>query len=253
MKRCLVVFLMIVPGLAGAQPLLDFRNDLAFQATTVNAFAAQIYRQRLSKLTADHDLDVDQALLNRIRGIVKRLQPAAEYERPAAARIAWEVHICRKCDENASAMAGGKLLVGEEFIASIKPTDDELAYLLAHEMGHVLAEHTREFATTARYFVGLGLKRDYQDIQHEIDENFSLQLRMAPLYKQQELEADYIGFILGARAGFEPRAMLSLLRKLSSEDPPMLDAHPSTQQRLQQAQTAMPAARRLYARGVPGR
>ena len=45
MKRWLVAFLMIVPGLAGAQPVLDFRNDLAFQATTVNSFAAHIDRK----------------------------------------------------------------------------------------------------------------------------------------------------------------------------------------------------------------
>ena len=149
-------------------------------------------------------------------------------------------------------MAGGKLLVSEEFIAQIKPTDGELAYLLAHEMGHVLAEHTREFATSARYFVGMGLKRDYSDIQHEIDESFSLQLRMAPLYKQQEMEADYIGFILGAHAKFEPHAMLSLLHKLNMDGASILDAHPSTQQRLKQARAMLPAALRLYERGIPG-
>jgi predicted Zn-dependent protease len=250
MKRWLAVFLIIIPSVAGAQPLLDFRNDLAFQATTVNAFAAQIYGKRLHQLRAEDKLDRNPVLLKRIRGLIDRLRPAAEYERPAAAKIHWEVHVCRRCDENASAMAGGKLLVGEEFIAQIKPTDDELAYLLAHEMGHVIAEHTREFATTARYFVGMGLKRDYQDIQNEIDESFSLQLRMAPLYRQQELEADYIGFIFGARSGFNPKAMLSLLHKLDSDGASMLDAHPSTKQRLQQAQAVLPAAQRLYERGM---
>jgi len=253
MKRWLAVFLMIVPGLAGARPVLDFRNDLAFRATTVNSFAAHIYRERLRKLKADGKLDLDQALLKRLRGTIERLRPAAEYERPAAANIHWEVHVCRQCYENASAMAGGKLLVGEAFIAQIKPTDDELAYLLAHEMGHVLAEHTREFATSARYFVGMGLKRDYPDIQHEIDESFSLQLRMAPLYKQQEMEADYIGFILGAHAGFEPHAMLSLLHKLRSDDRSLLDMHPSNERRAKQAEAMLPAAQRLYARGIPDR
>jgi Zn-dependent protease with chaperone function len=253
MKRWLVTLLLSVPGLTGAQPLLDFRNDLAFQATTVNAFAAQVYHERIQRLAAAGKLDVDRTLLKRIRGLIARLRPAAEYERPASARIAWEVHVCRKCDENASAMAGGKLLVGEEFIRDIQPSDDELAYLLAHEMAHVLAEHTREFATTARYFVGMGLKRDYVDIQHELDESLGLQLRMAPLYKQQELEADYIGYILGARSGFEPEAMLSLLTKLHGDGPSLMDPHPSTEQRLQQARTMLETAKRLWARGIPDR
>lgn len=253
MIRWPVILLLAVPGLTGAQTLLEFRDDLAFQTTTVNAFAAHIYHDRIRRLAAAGNLDGDQTLLERIRGLIARLRPAAEYERPAAARIAWEVHVCRKCDENASAMAGGKLLVGEEFIKDINPSDAELAYLLAHEMAHVLAEHTREFATTARYFVGMGLKRDYADIQHELDESFGLQLRMAPLYQQQELEADYIGFILGARAGFEPEAMPSLLRKLHADGPALADPHPSSERRLQQAQVMLPAARRLYARGMPDR
>jgi len=251
MKRWLMILLLAIPGLAGAQPLLEFRNDLAFRETTVNAFASQVYHDRIKRLAAAGRLDRDHALLERIRGLMARLRPAAQYERPAAKRIAWEVHICRKCDENASAMAGGKLLVGEAFIKSISPSDDELAYLLAHEMAHVIAEHTREFATTARYFVGMGMKRDYADIQHELNESIGLQLRMAPLYKQQELEADYIGFILGARAGFEPTAMLSLLRKLHSDGPSLLDSHPSAERRLKQAQTMLEAAERLRSRGIP--
>jgi predicted Zn-dependent protease len=251
MKRWLLILLIAAPGLAGARPLLEFRNDLAFQAATVNAFAARIYHDRIHQLAAVGKLDRDRVLLKRIRGIMQRLRPAAEYERPAAARIAWEVHVCRKCNENASAMAGGKLLVSEEFITDITPSDAELAYLLAHEMAHVIAEHTREFATTARYFVGMGLKRDYADIQHELDESLGLQMRMAPLYKQQELEADYIGFILGARSGFEPTAMLSLLRKLHVDGPSLLDPHPSAQRRLHQARIMLETAERLRARGLP--
>ena len=253
MKRCLAILLLSFSGVTGAQPLLEFRNDLAFEATTVNAFAAQVYHKRIQRLAAAGKLDLDRTLLKRVRDLIARLRPAAEYERPASARIAWEVHTCRKCDENASAMAGGKLLVGEEFIKDIKPSDDELAYLLAHEMAHVLAEHTREFATTARYFVGMGLKRNYADIQHELDESFGLQLRMAPLNKQQELEADYIGFILGARSGFKPEAMLSLLAKLRSDGPSLMDPHPSAGQRLQQARTMLETAKRLWARGIPER
>jgi predicted Zn-dependent protease len=251
MMRWLIILLLSVPGVAGAQPLLEFRSDLAFRAATVNTFAAHIYHDRIQRLATAGKLDIDQVLLKRIRGIIERLRPATEYERPPASRITWEVHVCRKCNENASAMAGGKLLVSEEFIADTAPSNGELAYLLAHEMAHVLAEHTREFATTARYFVGMGLKRDYADIQHELDESFGLQLRMAPLYKQQELEADYIGFILGARSGYQPKAMLSLLRKLHADEPSLLDPHPSAQRRLQQARAMLETAERLWKRGLP--
>ena len=49
----------------------------------------------------------------------------------------------------------------------------------------MLAEHTREFATTARFFVGNGRNREYGDIQNELDESFVVNLRMAPVYAQK--------------------------------------------------------------------
>jgi len=250
MTRWLVALLLAAPPLAGAQ-LLDFRDDLAFRPDTVETLAERVYRERLGALEADGKLDSNRILLERIRRTVARLRPAVEYERSTAATIPWEAHLCRQCDENASAMAGGKLLIGEEFILTLAPSDDELAYLLAHEMAHVLAEHTREFATGARYFVSNGLAREYEDLQQELDESIGLQVRMAFLSEQQELEADYMGFILGARAGVEPAAMLSLLRKLQSDSRSLPVSHPSDQRRSQQAQAMFETARRIWARWTP--
>ena len=71
--------------------------------------------ERVGALRADGNLDANGALLERIRRIVARLRPAAEYEHPAAAALRWEIHLCRRCDENAGAMAGGKLLLGYFF------------------------------------------------------------------------------------------------------------------------------------------
>ena len=250
MTRWLVAFLLAAPPLAGAQ-LLDFRDDLAFRPDTVETLAERVYRERLGALEADGKLDSNRILLERIRRAVARLRPAIEYERSTAATIPWEAHLCRQCDENASAMAGGKLLIGEEFILTLALSDDELAYLLAHEMAHVLAEHTREFATDARYFVSNGLAREYEDLQQELDESIGLQVRMAFLSEQQELEADYMGFIFGARAGVEPGAMLSLLRKLRSDSVSLLVSHPSDERRSQQARAMLETARRIWARWTP--
>jgi predicted Zn-dependent protease len=112
----------------------------------------------------------------------------------------------------------------------------------------VLAEHTRAFATAARYFADNGLARDYWDIQHELDESVPLMLRTKSLSAQQELEADHIGFILGAHAGFVPEAMLSLLQKLRSTQGSLLGTHPSDDERARQARATLETARRLAAR-----
>jgi Zn-dependent protease with chaperone function len=242
MKHLFVAMLIAAPGLAGAQGLLDFRNDLAFDTITVESVAERTYRSRLRALSADGRLDVNVPLLARLRGLVAGLRVAAQFERPDAAAIVWEIHTCQRCDENASAMAGGRLLVGEEFIAGLALTDDELGYVLAHEMAHVLAEHTREFATTARFFVGNGRNRDYEDIQNELDESIGINLRMAPVYAQQEFEADYIGFVLGARSGFDPEAMPRMLLKLNTVNTSAFALHPDAGARMQRVRAMLQTA-----------
>lgn len=252
-KHLLYVILIAIPGFAGGQPLLDFRTDLAFDANTVAAVADRTYRARLQALAADGRLDRDPALLARLRTLVEKLQPAIRYERPDVAAIDWEIHTCRRCGENASAMAGGKLLVGEEFIAGLAFTDDELGYVLAHEVAHVLAEHTREFATAARFFVDHGRYRHYEDIQNELDESFVVNLRMAPVYALQELEADYIGYILGARSGFQPEAMLRMMRKMLADGPQGFSRHPDAGERIRRLEAMLQAAHRIRDMHFPAR
>ena len=230
--------------------MLEFAQQSGFSATEVNAFASQAYGARLLTLRQARELDPDPALKQRLQRLMARLKRAATYELPAAGNIAWEVHACRGCDENASALPGGKLLLSTDFLARLALTDDQLGYLLAHEMAHVLAQHTREFASAARYFVDNGTARDYTDIEHELGDNLGVLLRMTYLSQAQELEADRIGFVLGAHAGFEPDAMLALLEKLRSPESSVLNMHPTTVQRLKQAHAMLEAMRRLAARPI---
>lgn len=251
--RLLLLCLILVSAPTGAQPLIDVRKDLAFGVEAVESVSARSYARRLQQLADKDLLDRDAVLLVRLQDILARLRTAAAYELPESAAIRWQLHTCRRCHENAAAMAGGRLLFSEEFIAQLGLSDAELGYLVAHEMVHVLAEHTREYATTARFFVDNGLHREYWDIQRELDESFVVNLRMSHEFERQELDADYYGFILGARAGFNPGAMLSLLRKLGGDEPSMLSRHPGEQRRMQQARTMLESARRIYARGLAPR
>jgi predicted Zn-dependent protease len=251
MRVVLIAMLLVVPELCAAQRLLDFRNDLAFEPATIDALAEHAYRARLQTLAAEGHLDANEELRGRLCRLVVRIAEAARFERPESAKIDWEIHTCRRCGESASAMAGGKLLVGEEFVAELAPTDDELGYIVAHEMGHVIAEHARESATTARFLLGNGRNRNYEDLQNELDESLGANLRLAPLYAQQEFEADYIGFVLGARAGFEPEAMPRMLRKLRSGAGSAFVMHPSDDERIGRVDTMLEMAHRIRTIGIP--
>jgi Zn-dependent protease with chaperone function len=246
MRHWLGFLLVIASGAALAQPVLDLQdttNDLAFKREAVEAFAGRAYRARLTDLASHADLDRDPALLARLRTLMTRIAEAAAVEDPASGPIAWELHTCRSCGESAAAMAGGKILVGEEFLAAHHLSDDEAGFVLAHEAAHVLAQHTRELATVARYFVDNGLHREYWDIQRELDASFGAQLHLAFVSARQEEEADRIGFVLGARAGLEPAAMMTLLAKLDASDAPGFGSHPGGKRRLELAAAVLPAAR----------
>jgi predicted Zn-dependent protease len=74
-------------------------------------------------------------------------------------------------------------------------------------------------------------------------------LRMSAVSAQQELDADYVGFILGAHAGFDPRAMLTLLEKLGGGTS-FFGTHPTDERRMKQARDMLETARRLAARSA---
>jgi Zn-dependent protease with chaperone function len=248
MKRVLAILAIAacVPC-AWAGELLDFRGDLAFQPEAVDRFAARAYADRLQALRLQGALDTDAALLARLHTAFDRVLPVAAEERADAARMAWEIHTCRRCGENASTLAGGRMLVGEEFVHELALDDDELAFLVAHEMAHVLCEHTREMATAARYFLDNGLHREYWDIQRELDGSIGAQLRVGFVAREQELEADRVGFILGAQAGYAPRSMLSLLEKLEPAGASSA-THPDRERRVEQAREMLDTARILFQR-----
>ena len=252
MRRWLAAILLAVSADAAGQALSEAdRENLAFAREVVDAFAQRAYERRLGFLRQQDRLDPSPALRERLATLLARVIGAAELERPGASRLDWQLHTCVRCGEAASAAAGGRLLVGEEFVLGLDLDDDEAGFMLAHEVAHVLAEHTREFAHAARYFVDNGLRREYWDIQRELDGNLPAQYRMAFIAEQQELEADRIALFLGARAGFHPAAMASLLAKLA---PPGAGAgpatHPSHLRRADQAAAAMGAAQILWARAL---
>src|SRR5262249_48886697 len=119
------------------------------------------------------------------------------------------------------------------------------------EMAHVLAEHVRELATVARYFVDNGQRREYEDIQHELDESLAASVRLNDVSVRQEIEADYIGFTLGAESGVAPEARLSLVSKLRAQAAaPLLATHPSGDERMNRARGMLPVAQRIFARSL---
>lgn len=247
----LVVLTLICasPAFAGV-PVSGRTQHMVFPRAPVHTAAAQAYHQQLSRLAAQGMLDTDLRTLNHIRRICGHLIAQAIRLKPAAASWPWEVHITSDPQVAAYSMGGGKLLVGSRFIDSYKLTDNELAVALAHEIGHVIAEHVREQVSVAATFYKPVPNRvvTVTDVINEMDTDISVFLRLQPLSRLQEMEADDIGIELSARAGVPPSAITSFYTKLTQTDSgqSIFDTHGSSHQRVQFVESMANFARPVY-------
>lgn len=196
-------------------PINGRHQELSFSSVRVRAIAATAYADRIDGLRKQARLDRDTPLHKRVRRIAGRLVAQAVMLKPEAAKWAWEVHVADSRQFDAFCMAGGKILVSADFIKSEQLSDGELAALLAHEIAHAIAEHVREQLTAVRKLDPAYVDLGPEDIASVIGWDLSVSLKLAPLSRLQELEADDIGIHMAAKAGFDPRELVQFYRKLS--------------------------------------
>jgi predicted Zn-dependent protease len=206
----------------------------------VNASAEKAYADVLAEAKKQNALDRDAAQVQRVKTIVGRLTPRTAAFRPDAPGWKWETHVLSSKEVNAWCMPGGKIAVYTGFIEQVKPSDDELAAVIGHEMGHALREHGREQASHAMaQQVALGVIGAVANVPSGaldlapmvLDVTFNL-----PHSRTDETEADRIGVELAARAGYDPHAAIGLwekMQKLAGSQPPQfLSTHPSNESRV---------------------
>jgi predicted Zn-dependent protease len=204
----------------------------------------QAYSQLLSVADREHALDSNPQTLLRVRGITDRVVAQAIQLRPETRSWQWEVHVLKSNEVNAWCMAGGKMAVYTGLLEKIKPSDDELAQVMAHEISHALLSHQAEKISRVqvqRAGLQLGVLAgaiagyDLRGATGLADSAATLALQL-PNSREAESEADKVGMLLAARAGYNPQAAVSLwekmLRSLSSAPPEWLSTHPDPETRI---------------------
>jgi predicted Zn-dependent protease len=223
------------PGAVG----VNRQQSMLLSASEVDKSAGQAYQEEMKKAAAKNLLNRDAALVTRVKTVAQRLIPATAAFRPDAPKWAWEVNVITSGDVNAWCMPGGKMAVYTGLIEKLKITDDELAAVMGHEIAHALREHGRERMSQA-YAQALGLQvvgaafglgqNSMQIAQIVTDVTFNL-----PNSREHEVEADRVGVELAARAGYDPRAAVTLWQKMGQvgggAPPQFLSTHPSPQNR----------------------
>lgn len=168
----------------------------------------------------------------------------------------WEVVVFQDNSFNAFALPGNKIGVYTGLIQMVGGNQNQLAAVIGHEIGHVLAKHSNERASQEMVVQqGMGLLQ-----QTSLGQNpMTLGLLglgaqygvLMPFSRTQESEADRIGQELMAKAGFDPRQSIALWQKMDQaargrEPVEFLSTHPSNSTRIQELQQHMPQAMQLF-------
>lgn len=235
--------------------------DMAgYDSRTLNAYSAQAYAETIREARSEGALDTQSATARRVRHIFARLVPPAQANNRTGLPFAWEINVIRSRELNAFAMPGGKLVISTGIIERLLLSDDEIAAIIGHEMAHALLEHSKaEFGQKILTQIGIGIGGKVLQDQTGFDTDMiDLGTALAgdlgiskPYSRRQEYEADHLGLLLMADAGYHPPAAVSLWQKMRnaqgrSTGPEIFSTHPADEGRIQALQAAMPQAMALY-------
>lgn len=214
--------------------------------------AETAYRQIVQQQRQKGSLNHDPALTNRVRSITSKLIPASAAFRPEAARWDWEVNVFDSPEINAWVMPGGKIGVYSGLVKKLGLSDAEIAAVLGHEIAHALREHARERASqqvgAQVVITGAAVLLGGGESTADLGNIFYKTFFGLPNSRMHETEADRIGVEIAARAGYDPRAAVTLWQKMAkvggSNGPEFLSTHPSAENRTRDlevyAQRVMP-------------
>jgi predicted Zn-dependent protease len=219
---------------------VDRKQMMAVSSQQIDDAATQAYSKLIAQERSKGTLNQDPAQLSRVRAIANRLIAQTVAFRPEARNWDWEVNVITSEEVNAWCMPGGKIAVYTGLIQSLKATDDELAAVLGHEIAHALREHARERASE-QAVAGAGISilaavAGLGEIGQKGMEYAYMGFLGLPNSRKHETEADRIGVELAARAGYDPRAAITLWQKMAQvgggEPIKFLSTHPSREDRI---------------------
>jgi predicted Zn-dependent protease len=187
-----------------------------------------------------------------VRRVAKRIETVAGRDKPA---FHWKVTLIRKNEANAYCLPGGKIVVYTG-ILPLTGNDAALATVLGHEVAHATAEHAAErierehLTRIAAAIIAGGVAftpRQYIRVAALLGGADSL-----PFSRSQESEADHIGLVYMARAGYQPREAVAFWKRMQraskgKEPPEFASDHPSDAHRIERIEKWLPEAERAYA------
>ena len=173
----------------------------------------------------------------------------------------WEIVVFENPAPNAFALPGGRIGI-HTGILRVAEDADQLAAIIGHEVGHLLADHGNERLTQklglriALMLIGLFGEGENEQVLQALGVGAKLGVTL-PFSRAHEREADEMGLQLMAQAGFRPDASVALWRNMaesgSGQPLEFLSTHPAHDTRIEHLRARLPGARRRYQQAEPNR
>jgi metalloendopeptidase OMA1, mitochondrial len=231
-------------------PITGRRQLLLLSEGEENKLGAQAFAEVVSSEKVDSNPG-SNAMVKRVGERIAVASGESNYQ--------WEFKVIDKAQANAFCLPGGKVVV---FTGILPLTQDDvgLATVLGHEIAHAVARHGGERVSQGLLVnaglgaVQLGLgNRDPQTVQAVtslLGAGAAVGV-VLPFSRTQESEADHLGLIYMAKAGYDPRAALAFWKRMAEAQkgkapPEILSDHPADDKRIQQIEEWLPEAMTYY-------
>jgi predicted Zn-dependent protease len=258
----LLAVLAILAGCA-TNPITGRSQFMVVSEKMAIGESAVAYNSMIGDLNKKNKIEAESERAQRVREITDKLIAQAVRFRPESASWKWEVQVINEPEQvNAFCMAGGKMAIYSGMWEKLKATDAEIAHVMGHEIGHALANHTQERMSIA---MTSQVATQVAAIAISSRENIGLALTGAqmaallavqlPNSRESETEADQIGIELAARAGYDPKAAVTLwekMAKLGGKTPEFLSTHPSPENRAARLKDLGERVQPLYVAATSG-
>ena len=257
----LVASILVSCGTTSTVPVTGRKHRLSVSDEYVLSLSAQQYNQYLQQAKKSTNA-TNTALVKRVG---QKLATAVEtYLRSngfanEVKNFAWEFNLIADNQVNAFCMPGGKIVVYEG-ILPVTQNEASLAIVLGHEIAHAVAKHSAEQMTKEQnsstlvqlgggVLTALGMDNSSTQVLQGVASQ-GLSLLNLKYSRDTESEADYMGLIFAAMAGYDPNVAVTFWQRMAAQSQGQqvtwLSSHPSDAQRVSDIQKHLPEALMYY-------
>ncbi len=257
----LVAALLVGCGTTSTVPITGRKQKLMVSDQQVLSLSNQQYQQYMQTAKAS----TDKKNTEMVRRVGQKLATAVTNYLNAnglsneVANYQWEFNLVQDKQVNAFCMPGGKIVVYEGLLP-VTQDETSLAIVLGHEVAHAVAKHSAEQMSTqikqqygaqalSILMAGAGVSTDLQSIAGTVF-GLGAQGASAKYSRNHESEADHLGIIFAAMAGYNPDAAVAFWQRMSAAtgggSTSWLSTHPSDATRIKQIQEWLPEAHTYY-------